>query len=98
MTDYQVKITLERGEGALNFIHKFDFNNVDDVGLNILNKVSFTLDRTEKKNEWLVQLSVKWDDGEKEYMEFPYKTNIKSEDEVGFQVVKQIMIQVLKLS
>ena len=98
MTDYQVKITLERSEGALNFIRKFDLNNVDDVWWDILNKVSVTLDRTDKENEWLVQLSVNWDDGEKEYLEFPYKTNIKSEDKVGLQVLEQIIIQVLKLS
>ena len=98
MTDYQVKITLERSEGALNFIRKFDLNNVDDVWWDILNKVSVTLDRTDKENEWLVQLSVNWDDGEKEYLEFPYKTNIKSEDKVGLQVLEQIIIKVLKLS
>ena len=98
MTDYQVKITLERSEGALNFIRKFDLNNVDDVWWDILNKVSVTLDRTDKENEWLVQLSVNWDDGEKEYLEFPYKTNIKSEDKVGLLALEQIIIQVLKLS
>jgi len=98
MTNYQVRIILEKGGGALNFIRKFDFGNAEDVEWDIFKKMSVTLDKTDNKNEWLVQLTVNWDDGEKEYLEFPYKTNIKSDDKVALEVFGQLRIQVLKLS